>query len=84
MPQEQAERSIEREREWPRTIARAVLVIVAGATWIGVQTSIANTRARLPVVQYLECVQKVSNYDWSRVSGEKPSASEVCENLAQG
>lgn len=74
----------ERERVetlWGRAIAYAAVIVIAGGTYYVAQTGVDAHRAALPVKQYLDCIQKVSNFDWSQFPGEKPSSSEVCEDL---
>ena len=69
------------ERQWGRVIAYAAVIVIAGGTYYLAQTGIEANRVTLPAKQYLDCVQKVSNFDWSKISGEKPSSSEVCTDL---
>ncbi len=66
---------------WQRTIAYAAVVVVAAFSYYLAQTSINAHEASLPVQQYLDCLNKVGNYDWSGVPEPRPSTSAVCENL---
>ncbi|NIM97972.1 MAG: hypothetical protein GTO24_07820 [candidate division Zixibacteria bacterium] len=69
------------EKHWGKAIAYAAVIAVAGITYYLAQTAIEANRAALPVRQYLDCIQRVSNFDWSKFPGEKPSSSEVCKDL---
>ena len=69
------------ERQWGKVMAYAAVIAVAGVTYYVAQTGVDAHRAALPVKQYLDCIQKVSNFDWSRFPGEKPSSSKVCKDL---
>jgi hypothetical protein len=80
MPDDE-ERDMTPLRQWTRTTAYAALVVVTGVTYYLAQTAIDKNRAELPVLQYLDCVQKIATYDWSKFPGEKPSSSEVCKEL---
>jgi len=70
------------EKKWEKAAAYAAVVVVAGVTYYVAQTAINSHRATLPVKAYLDCIHKLSTYDWSRFPGEKPSSSEVCKDLA--
>lgn len=70
------------EKQWGKAIALAVIVVGLGITYYFAQTAIDAHRATLPVQQYLECIQRVSNYNWDQFPGEKPSSTEVCKDLA--
>lgn len=66
---------------WQRVIGYAAIVVVAAASYYVAQTSINAHKASLPVLEYLDCLNKVGSYDWSKFPGEKPSTSEVCKDL---
>ena len=68
------------ERRW-EAAGYTVVVVAAGITYWLAQTAINSHQATLPVRTYLDCLQKVSAYDWDNFEGERPSSSEVCENL---
>lgn len=70
------------ERQWRQIIGYVVLIAAAGVTYYVAQTGVDAHRAALPVKQYLECVQRISNFDWSQVPVEAPPASEVCGERA--
>lgn len=69
------------ERQWTQVIAYALLIVLAGLTYYLAQRAIDANRAALPVQEYLDCIQKVSSFDWNKFPGEKPSSSEVCKDL---
>jgi hypothetical protein len=70
------------ENRWVRPIVYAALIAVAGVTYYLAQIGIDSHRVSLPVKAYLDCVQKLSTFDWAKVPGEQPSSSEVCKELA--
>ncbi len=70
------------EKQWGKAIAFAVMVVGLGITYYFAQTAIDAHRATLPVRQYLECLQRVSSFNWDQFPGERPSSSEVCKDLA--
>ncbi|UCG64395.1 MAG: hypothetical protein JSW12_17450 [Deltaproteobacteria bacterium] len=69
------------EKLWVKAIAYVAAIAVIGVTYYLAQTAIDAHRASLPVKQYLDCIQQVSNFNWDQFPGEKPSASEVCKDL---
>jgi hypothetical protein len=72
------------EQPWGRAAAYASTIVVAGLTYFVAQTAVEARRGALPVQQFLDCIQKIATYDWSRFPGEKPpSAREVCTELAR-
>ena len=71
------------EKQWGKAIALAVIVVALGVTYYLAQTAIDAHRATLPVQQYLECIQRVSNFNWGQYSVPRPSAREVCKDLAE-
>ena len=71
------------EKKWEKAIALAVMLVGLGITYYFAQTAIDAHRATLPVQQYLECIQRVSTFNWEQFPGERPSSSEVCKDLAE-
>lgn len=71
------------EKQWGKAIAFAGVVVVTGITYYFAQRAVDAHRAGLPVQQYLECIQRVSTFNWDQFPGEKPSSSEVCKDLAE-
>ncbi len=69
------------EKKWERGVTYAAVIAVAGVTYYLAQTAIDRNRADLAVTQYIDCIFRVSTIDWSKYSGDKPSASEVCKEL---
>ena len=69
------------EKLWVKAIGYLVAIAAIGATYYLAQTAINAHRTSLPVKAYLDCIQKVSSFDWDQFPGEKPSASEVCKHL---
>ena len=69
------------EKKWEKLAAYAVAVMAAGLTYYVAQTAINSHRATLPVKAYLDCIHKVSAFDWDSFPGEKPSSSDVCKDL---
>lgn len=68
--------------QWLTFFGYVVLFVLVGVTYFFSQTAIDRHRAQLPAQQYFDCLNKMANYDWNKFPGEKPSASEVCSNLA--
>lgn len=68
---------------WKHASAYAAVVTVAAVGFALAQTTINSRAARLPVIVYIECLERFSAYNWSKFSGEKPSASETCKALSR-
>ncbi len=61
------------------------LIIVAGLVWYGGQAIVSSRQTAVAKFQaYLECINKASRVDWAKygITGEHPSASEICGKLA--
>ena len=69
-------------QQWQSAIAYAAVAVVLGLTYFTAQRAVDAHRAVLPIQAYLECLEKMATFDWSRVPAPKPSASEVCQNLS--
>lgn len=71
------------ERRWTEyAIAYVAAVVAVGITYFVAQTAVEAKRITLPALAYIDCINKLSTYDWSKFPGEKPSASAVCQELA--
>jgi hypothetical protein len=58
-----------------------VAALAAGSAYYIAQSALERNRFSMSFQEYLECVRKVSAYDWSKFPGGKPaSASEICKN----
>lgn len=72
------------ERRWTESvIAYVAVVVAAGVTYYVAQTAVEAKRFTLPALAYIDCVNKLSAYDWSKFPGTPPSASEVCGELSR-
>ncbi len=74
---------------WERAVAYAAVAIVAVASWAVAQTTIDAHRAKLPIVAYIDCLNKFATIEWPEQPGRlegslspNPSGSEVCKDLA--
>ncbi len=69
------------EKKWERGAIYVVVILVVGVTYYLAQTAIDRNRAALPLQQYIDCITKMSTFDWSKYIGdiEPPGAGEVCE-----
>ncbi len=65
-----------------RTAAYSAAIAVAALGYYFAQSRVNAHRAELPVIVYLDCLQKVGTINWEQIPGPKPSSSEICKDLA--
>lgn len=70
------------ERVWQRAAGYAFVVAVAALSYYFAQTAIDSRRVALPVIEYINCLNKLQNHDWSGFQGAKPPIGETCTALA--
>ena len=70
------------EELWINAVLFIAACAVVGFTYYLVQTAIYKYRSTMRIRQYLDCIEKISTFDWDKFPGEKPSASEVCKDLS--
>ena len=70
------------ENPWHRAASYSMAVAVAAVSYFFAQTAIDSRRATLPLIEYINCLDKLQNYDWSRFQGEEPPVSDTCKTLA--
>lgn len=64
-------------------IAVSVATILAASGYYMAQTGIDRDRSRLPILAYIDCLERASNIDWRKygMGEDHPSASEICEKF---
>lgn len=71
-----------------RSVAYSVVAIIAIGSWAIAQRNVDAHRAKLPIIAYIDCLQKFGSIEWPQPSGNldgpprNPSGSEVCKNLS--
>lgn len=76
------------ESIWARAAAYSAIAIIAFASWGTAQTIVDAKRAKLPIIAYIDCLQKFGTIEWQETPGRidgpsrKPSGSEVCKELS--
>ena len=65
------------------------MAVVAVASWAVAQTAIDLNRAKLPIVAYIDCLEKSATIEWPEQPGRidsvlspNPSGSAVCKELS--
>lgn len=67
---------------WRRAAVNVALIVAAGITYYFAQTSINAHAAKLPILSYFDCLNKVATFDWSKVGvTTHPSGGEICGEL---
>ncbi len=70
---------------WMRSAVQAVLIAVAAVSYYLAQTAINKRATELPVLTYLNCLNKAGTINWDKYGNPAthPSASEICGELSQ-
>lgn len=67
---------------WRRGAMNGALIALAALSYYVAQTSINARAAKLPVLAYLDCLNKAAAIDWSKYGvPTHPSGSEICGEL---
>jgi hypothetical protein len=76
------------DSHWTRAAAYSTVVAVAAIGYVLAQTTIDASRAKLPIIAYIDCLQKFETIIWpsspDREGGLSitPSGSAVCKDLS--
>ncbi len=76
------------ESIWARAAAYSAVAIIAVASWAVAQSTVDRARAELPIIAYIDCLEKFATIKWPEQSGRldsvlspNPSGGEVCKEL---
>ena len=77
------------ESIWIRAAAYSAVAIIAVASWAVAQSTVDRTRAKLPIIAYMDCLEKFATIEWPEQPGTldsvlspNPSGGDVCKELA--
>jgi len=77
------------ESIWARSAAYSAVAIIAVASWAVAQSTVDRVRAELPIMAYIDCLEKFATIEWPAQSGgldsvlsPNPSGGDVCKELA--
>ncbi len=77
------------DSHWMQAAVYAVVVAVSAVGYMLAQTAIDASRAKLPIMAYIDCLHKFETIVWPASAGEdlgltvRPSGSEVCKDLSE-
>ena len=74
---------------WARAAAYAAVAVIAVGSWAIAQTIVDEHKVKLPIVAYIDCLERFATIEWPEQPGRldsalspNPSGSEVCKELA--